>query len=73
MLERFQDLESGKMGGLTHAEGLVASLKELLLDEDSEDHKLLSQVQEVTFLRNALCRFISYFAVLKSHQQESCA
>ncbi len=73
LLERFHDLEHGITGGPTHAEGLAASLKELLLDDDSEDHKLLSQVREIPFLHNDLCPSYASFTVLKSHQQESRA
>jgi hypothetical protein len=44
MFQRFQEMDMGTATGPTHAEELNASLKELLLDDDSDDHKLLVQV-----------------------------
>ena len=44
MIQRFQNMECGSSQAPTHAEELAASLQQLLLDEDSDDHKLLIQV-----------------------------
>jgi hypothetical protein len=51
MLERFHKMDGGASEGPTHAEELAAGLKQLLLDEDSEDHKLLVQVGFVLLRR----------------------
>ena len=44
MFQRFHDMDRGISSGPSHAEELVATLQGLLLDEDSDDHKLLLQV-----------------------------
>jgi hypothetical protein len=44
MFQRFHDMDHGISSGPSHAEELAATLKGLLLDEDSDDHKLLLQV-----------------------------
>ncbi len=70
---RFQEMDLGISNGPSHAEELHASLKELLLDEDSDDHRLLVQVCSLGFLRNVLVVLTLYFAVLEGHQQDSSA
>jgi hypothetical protein len=51
MLQRFQHMDLGISQGPTREEELAAGLKQLLLDDDSDDHKLLVQVIETVFER----------------------
>jgi hypothetical protein len=44
MLERFRQMESGQTTEPTRSEELSSGLMRLLLDDDSDDHKLLTQV-----------------------------
>jgi hypothetical protein len=73
MHQRFKSMESGASQGPTHAEEIAASLKQLLLDEDSDDHKLLVQVFRFGFFCNAFFHLKPAYAVSESHKQESCS
>lgn len=70
MIQRFQNMESGSSQAPTHAEELAASLQQLLLDEDSDDHKLLIQVFGFSFAMY-LHFSNSSLAVFEGHKQES--
>jgi hypothetical protein len=63
---RFQEMDLGISSGPTHAEELHASLKELLLDEDSDDHRLLVQVCSLVFFRNVFVALTLSFQYLKA-------
>ena len=52
MSRRFEEMDAGISTGPSHAEELDECLKKLLLDEESDDHKLLLQVCDPGFLHN---------------------